>query len=242
MIPLFASGPPTKALIAASRKWIVDLQAHGVTLLLCANVLLGDNYRAYEFDTIRKVFIDSDLEVPQPNYDRLWASMTLIASTAFFWDARVFSSTVRCFAGEDIDPEALEPIPPVFLGWGVYEADVILSAYLDFDTGRAGDAIDGEPLEMIVASLYDAGFVQAPEGIEWAQPYLDAAMDSHVSGLRVRVRRAWDKLDKEALADTEFAEDEVGVQLARLAGCQLYYAAQGRELRSQLAELQTAGS
>jgi hypothetical protein len=237
MIPV--SAEPSKEQVAAAKRMIGVPETHGAALMACACILLGTNYRAYEFDTIRKALIDTGLDVPQPNYDRLWAAMTLVSATAFFWDARVFSATVRAFAGEDVDPEIIEPIPPVFIGWGVREADEIMKAHLERGSGWAGEFLTGEPTEMTVASLHDAGFVVAPRGVEWVQPYLDDAMGP--SSLRDRVQARWDKLDKDKLADTEFKEDEVGVQLARLAGCWLYYADREASLRKQLATL-TAGS
>jgi hypothetical protein len=217
---------------------IVVPETHGAVLMACACILLGSNYRAYEFDTIRKALIDSGIDVPQPNYDRLWAAMTLVSSTAFFWDARVFSATVRAFAGEDVEPENIEPIPPVYLGWGVQEAEEIMKAHLERGEGWTGEFLDGEPLEMTVASLFDAGFVVAPRGVEWAQPYLDEAIGP--STLRPLVEKRWNNLDKDKLADTEFKEDAVGVQLARLAGCWLYYEERERSLHKQLGELLAA--
>jgi hypothetical protein len=235
MIQLPISVSPAKQQISAARKLIADPDVHGAAMMACARILLGPSYHVYEFDTIRKALMDQDISVPQPNFDRLWAALTLISSTAFFWDARVFSATVRAFAGEDVEPEILEPIPPVFLGWGIREADEIMKAHLERGEGWSGEFIDGEPLEMVVASLHDAGFIQAPKGCEWVQPYLDEATGP--STLRPIIERRWGQLDKDNLADTEFKEDAVGIQLARLAGCAIYYDEREASLRKQLATL-----
>lgn len=236
MIPV--STEPSKEQVTAAKRMIVVPETHGAALMACACILLGPNYRAYEFDTIRKALMDMDLDVPQPNFDRLWAALTLVSSTAFFWDAHVFSATVRAFAGDDIDPDVLEPIPPVYLGWGIQESEEIMKAHLERGSGWTGEFLDGEPLEMTVTSLFEAGFIVAPKGCEWVQPYLDEAVGP--STLRPVVQKKWDKLDKDDLADTEFKEDEVGVQLARLAGCWLYYEDRAKSLRKQLGELLAA--
>lgn len=235
---MFQAHTPRKGQIAMARQFMEDEDAHASTLLAATQILFGPMFRAYEIDTLRKGFADTGVKVPQPNFDRLIAAITMSKATNFFWDAHVFTATVRAFAFEDIDPHALEHIRPEYMGWGIREADEILNAHLDSGEGWSGDYIDGEVLEMIVASLHEAGYCCAPYGLEWVQPYLDDVLHSTV--LSKKVAKRWAALDKEKLADTAFEEDDAGVQLHNLAVCYLYYDAQEQTIRKQLGALLSA--
>jgi len=221
--------------VALAKKFLENDDTHASTLLASARIVLGPAVASYEFDTIRKGLEGHDVVMPQPNIDRLFAAITLLVNPVFCWEAYVFSATIRAFAGEDVAPEVLEPMPPVYLGWGIQEAALITNVEFNLGIKWIADKIDGEVLEYIVGSLHDAGFVVCPHGVEWAQQYLDQVLESPT--LTQKVQAEWDKLEKKSLADREYAEDEVGVQLARLAGCYLYYRSREVTQGTQLAAL-----
>ncbi len=224
--------------VALAKKLLVAEDVHATTLIACSRIVLGPNSLIYEAETIRIGMEGHGVEMPQENYDRLFAAITLILNPVFCWDAATFAATVRAFAGEDVEPTAVEPLPPVYMGWGVIEAAAILTQEFSYEESFVRDRIDGEVLELIIGSLHEHGFAVASAGLEWAQQYLDTVVVDKDFGARVQEK--WAKLSKysvEELEDTDFEETEIGVQLARLAGCKIYCAEQKKRIGREVGAL-----
>jgi hypothetical protein len=151
--------------------------------------------------------------------DKLQAALALVTNPQFYWDHIVFENTVHAFMGTICNPDVIQECHASEMAWGAYEADVIRG----MDPEGKGDIeFDEDVQQYIAVCLKRSGFVCAPNPLEIVDDNLAELLPDEAKYLRKSVKRAWEGLDKEALAHTEFAEDPLGVNLSRLAGTYIY--------------------
>lgn len=204
---------------------LADLQDTEISAtLLYAEVkrLLGPAFRAWEPESIWLELLDLDIDLPPINRDKLLATMTLLDTGSFYWDAAVFENTTMAFDHQWSSPEILQEASPAQMTWAVFEANVIRDR-----EGEEPGVFDYEPAQYAAVSLYRAGFVVAPELLEFAQSALDKlnARSDTAHVLRDAVKARWKALDKDTLQDLSLQETPEDIQIEHLANTHLYVAA-----------------
>lgn len=217
---------------------VQDEDAIAKSVFVAFKRIFGERAPVYEPDTLRKAAKDFGLKIPDTNFDKFQAAATLLATPTFFWEVNTFEQTVRAFNGLEIDVDALYGAHPAELAWGCIHALSIAkgSALARPVEGDLSEYIDYEPLEYVTLILLNEGYVVAPRGLGWAQERLDELCKSHCD-LKNDVQKRWLALEKGALADTSFEESPVGVQLARLASCEVYVREKEKQLAAELQRL-----
>lgn len=210
-----------------------DLLSRGSTsaVALCraAEVVLGEHI-AWEPESVWVELARQNVEVPVEARDRLMAATALRLVPAFYWDAVVLANTAVAFAGRPAHVEILEEAPPSALAWALVEAAWIRRRY-DLEALRP----EHEPIAYIAVILDRAGFVLAPEQLEFSQSALDARRPK--SGLLDDVRQRWSGIDKNQLANLSLQETPIDVQIARLAGVELHVRLRKAAAEAELAQL-----
>jgi len=190
-------------------------------LYMAARTLYGIDILDWEPETFWLTMTQDGIDLPEEERNKLMAAVTLQKVPSFYWDSIVFQQTVQALNGELFDPEALQETPGAYMAWAVYEAGVIRG--LDPE-GETVPEFDEDVQQFVAVCLKREGYVCTPTPLEFAQDNLDSLYPkkSNASGLKTRTKEAWAKLDKEALPRTEFSENSLGVQLARMAASYLY--------------------
>jgi hypothetical protein len=174
---------------------------------------------SWEPETIWLTMEKDGIDLSIVNRDKLQAAIALVVNPQFYWDHIVFENTVHAFTGNISNPDVIQECHPAEMAWAVYEADVIRG----MDPEGKGDAEFDEDVQQYVAvCLQRAGFICAPEQLQFVDDNLVELQPDDAKKLRKEVQDAWKKVDKGALQRTEFAEDPLGVNLSRLAGTYVY--------------------
>lgn len=223
---------------AAARSLLLDPDNNTATgLYLAARTLYGIEILTWEPETIWKTMEADGIDLPVDERNKLESAITLQVNPSFYWDNIVFQQTVQALAGEPFDPEALQEVHPAHMDWSVYEAAVIRG--LDPDEQQIPDF--DEDVQMYVGvCLHRAGYVVTPKSLKFAQDNLDKLIPTDVSAFQKEVRDAWNRLDKTRLAETEFYENRLGVQLAHLASCHMFTQERANKLGEEVVDLQIA--
>jgi hypothetical protein len=198
--------------------------------------LYGIGILDWEPDTLRMSFAKDGIELEETEFDKLLAAITLQTVASFYWDNLVFQRTVQSFNSVLYDPESLQEPCVAHMAWAVHEAAIVRG--LDPDDTNIPD-YDEDVQQFVAVVLKRAGWVYPPEDLSFVEDNLDNMFPakSNASRLKKEVKEAWDKLDKEALERTEFAEDALGVQLSKLASCYLYVQDQAEKFASEIISL-----
>lgn len=156
-----------------------------------------------------------------PERDKIQAAITLIKKPSFYWDSLVFQRTVQALNDQPFQFDAIQEAHTAHMAWAVFEASVIRN--LDPDEQTVPD-FDEDVQQYTAVCMFREGLVLPPENLKFAEDSLDKLQpkDTHATGLKKEVIQAWGHLNKSKLEHTEFAENPVGVQLARLASSYLY--------------------
>ncbi len=176
----------------------------------------------YEPETIRRLMKDHKLDVPEENFDKRHAFLTLTTTTLFFWNALAAEKIILAFNNIDVIPETVQEPHPYYLSWGFQHAFSIIRRYMHEVPVDAEplELMDYEPVHYAAALLHEHGYVVAPDSIRWLQPRLsEITKDEKLS---IDVLQRWQLMDKSKLRNATFEEDPVGVQLVHLATNHLY--------------------
>lgn len=223
---------------AAARSLLLDPDNNTATgLYLAVRTLYGIEILTWEPETIWVTMEKDGIDLPVDERNKLEAAITLQVNPSFYWDNIVFQQTVQALAGEPFDPESLQEVHPAYMDWSVYEAAVIRG--LDPDEQQIPDF--DEDVQMYVGvCLHRAGYVVTPKALKFAQDNLTKLIPTDVSAFQKEIRNAWNKLDKTRLAETEFYENRLGVQLAKLASCYIFTQERAEKLGEEVVDLQIA--
>lgn len=205
-------------------------QISAMALYLGVKRVLGPTFMAWEPETVWLELLDHKIDLPPVNRDKLMAVVTLLQTGAFYWDAAVFENTTMAFDHQWSAPEILQEASPAQMVWAVLEANAIRD--------REGDAegdFDYEPARYAAVSLHRAGFLLAPDMLEFAQEELDRLNQNGAHAeLRDRVKERWKGLDKNTLGDLELKETPEDVQIGYLASVHTYVAHRAEKLKEEL--------
>ena len=127
----------------------------------------------------------------------------------------MFEKTALAFDGLVPNPDILEEASPARLAWAVVEA-----AWIIRDAKDAMWEIGSEPRAYAGVILHRAGFVLAPEQLNFAQNALDRVR--HHDHLTDEVKERWSRVSKDHLEALSLQETPVDVQVARLAAVELH--------------------
>lgn len=194
-----------------------DADAPAICLVIACRHVLGHDFIEWEPESIW-LALDAELgddKIPLLNRDKIIAATTLFLVPAFYWDYRVFGNT--CLALNDHKPFAeVVPAPsPEHVAWAVFEAELMFVLH---DEGKTEPEYDDEIAAYVGAILAHNGFVACPEVIKFAQPHLEKLLQPHAKDMAAKVNAAWARSTEKS----ELKEDELGVQLSRLLGVNLY--------------------
>ncbi len=217
----------------AARRLLTTPTTSALALLAAAQSLLGEEFIAWEPETLWLELERRGLELPLANGVRLQAALALLLVPSFYWDAVVFEKTALAFDHVFTNPDALQEATSAQLAWAVREAARITSLH-----GDSAREFAHEPAAYGAVVLHREGLVVAPDELAFAQPLLDRLNGGEAAGMRERVKTAWAAVDKRALGTHAFTETAVDVQLARLAAIELRV----REQESRAAANPTAPS
>lgn len=179
-----------------------------------AHALLGD-FLTWEPESIWLELQHQGVDLPEGNRAKLQAAIALRLVPSFYWDGIVFEKTALAFDGLVPNPDILEEASPARLAWAVIEA-----AWIIRDAKDASWEIGSEPRAYAGVILHRAGFVLAPEQLDFAQNALDRAR--HHDHLTDEVKDRWAKVDKAGLEKLTLQETPVDVQIARLSAVELH--------------------
>jgi hypothetical protein len=216
----------------AAAELLADAATSASGCLRAAELLCGDGFRAWEPETLWLTLDRQGIDMPAVNRDKLLAAITLGIVPAFWWEVNAFENTVLAFNGVVATPAALQEATPAQLAWGVYEAELIFAEDSD-----EKPEFDREPVIYAATALHRAGYVRAPDLLQFAQREL-TQLNRDGSGLTAEeVGRAWQELKKKPLEERSLGESPLDVQLGRLASVELHVEEMLHRRRDDLAKL-----
>jgi hypothetical protein len=228
-----ATEPPKHADVdpGAARRLVTTPTTSALALLAAAESLMGDEFIAWEPETLWLELERRGLEVPLPNRAKLQAALALVLMPSFYWDAVVFEKTALAFDHVVPNPDALEEATAAQLAWAAVEAARIVAHH-----GDPARDVGHEPAAYAAVVLHREGLVAAPGELAFGQRELDR-LNGGDAGLRDRVKTAWAALDKGELAMRAFAETTLDVQLSRIAAVELHLRDREAQTSTELAAL-----
>lgn len=191
-----------------------DADVPAVALMRAATQALGE-FLAWEPESIWLELQHQGIDLPTGNRAKIMAALTLRLIPSFYWDAIVFEKTALAFHGIPPSPDILEEPTPAQLAWTVVEAAMIVR-----DARETAWEMGHEPRAYAAVVLNRAGFVQAPEQLSFAQPWLDR--ERYHGHLREEVQARWQRVSKDHLEALNLGESPEDVQIARLAAVELH--------------------
>lgn len=218
---------------AKVRQLLEDEEASATGCFLALREACGDACRAWEPESIWLTLERRKINVPPLNRDKILAAHTLTMVPAFWWEVNCFQNTVLAFNNVLSDPEVLQETSPAQLCWGIFEAEMIYG-YSDIPESPE---FDREPLLYTAICLHRAGYVLAPDLLQFAQKELDK-LNSGEQIVKVSdVRQRWKALPKK-VTDREWDEDNpVDVQLSRLLGVNVYMEERAKRYQADISSL-----
>lgn len=227
---------------STARQLLLNSEGHAAaSLYMAVRVLYGVDILHWEPETIWMTLQHDGIELPVVSRNKLMAAITLQLNPAFYWDNIVFQHTVQTLNDELTNPESIQECHPAHMAWAVHEAGFIRG--LD-PHGHEIPEFDEDVQLYIAVCLKRAGFLIPPKELDSEEiqktldcQYPDCRLPLEAKYARSEVREAWNKLPKNRLQHTEFAEDSLGVQLSRLASCYVYVEMKAEELASEISDL-----
>jgi hypothetical protein len=207
-----------------------------IALLLSLRSLYGDEVLKWEPEALWLTLERDSYHLSEVDRDKIQAAIVLTEHPSFYWDNISFQHTVQALNGQPFSVGTLQENHSAHMAWAICEAAVIRQFDPDKDTIPD---FDGDVQLYVAVCLRREGFVFPPSELLFADDCLEKQLTSeeHVTGLKKEVKQAWSHTPKNRLAHTEFAENAVGVQLARLAACYLYVEEHKSHLHAELARL-----
>lgn len=199
-----------------------------------AEKLYGSQFRAWEPETLWHTLDRQGVDVPLINRDKLLAAVTLTIIPAFWWEMNAFENTTMAFNNVISDHRILQEATPAQLCWSVYEAQLLYGTTTDLDEQPE---FDREPEGYTAIVLNRCGYVLAPDLLSFAQPELDKLNRNGGDVSKKEVKSAWSAMKKKKLADKDFGDSPLELQLGRLAATQLYVKDRLRQYTSDLTRL-----
>ena len=187
-----------------------------VSIFMALNVMYGKDFVDWESETLWLTLEHDGIVTDEYSRNKIQAAITLQHNPAFFWDGLVFSRTVQAFQDESTDPDSLSEPSAAAMACAVFESKVLRR----LDTAEPEVPDFDEDVQLFVAvCLHRYGLVACPVHLEFAEEALEKQWPKENAAFTHEVKAAWSDLDKDALAHTEFPEDPLGIQLAKLSGC-----------------------
>lgn len=220
----------------AARDILVDGDAPTLAVLKAALILLGEDAVAWEPDTFRLEFAELGLDVPEENYDAIFACIAVSVAGTVFWDTLAFAHTVLVLNDQPAVPSTIPQALPEQLAWAVPLMVTLASPPPELDIDML---FDTGPQTYMAACCVDAGMVLAPQGLEFIQEEMNRLGRSSEK-TRAKVMEHWQALSSksaEALLQHDFDERGLGVQLARLTTCRVYALLQKEAQQAAMARL-----
>lgn len=207
-----------------------------IALLLSVRSLYGDEVLKWEPEALWLTLERDSYPLSEVDRDKIQAAIALTERPSFYWDNIAFQHTVQALNGQPFSAETLQENNAAHMAWAICEAAVIRQ--FDPDKNTIPD-FDGDVQLYVAVCLRREGFVLPPSELLFSEECLEKQLplEDHVTGLKKEVKQAWSHTPKNRLEHTEFAENAVGVQLARLAACYLYVEDQKSHLTKELARL-----
>lgn len=194
-------------------------------LLMALRTLCGVGVLAWEPESIWLTLErDYGIDLDEVARNKIQAAITLIVNPAFFWDNLVFQRTTQALNGELFDPEALQECHPAHMNWAVYEARVIRGHDPD-DVEEPAETpleLDEDVQQYVAVCLNRAGYVYPPPKLIAVADNLARMLPSDSQSFVSDIKKRWEHLDKEALPDRTYQENSLGIQLSKLAICEIY--------------------
>lgn len=207
------------AVDGAIRRVLEDADSSATGCFLAVRDACGNACRSWEPESLWLTFDRRKVHIPALNRDKILAAHTLTIVPAFWWEVNCFQNTVMAFNNVLSNPGALQEATPGQLAWGVFEAEMIYG-YSDFEETPE---FDREPALYVGACLHRAGYILAPDLLNFAQDALDDFNKGKTSLEKTQVRAAWSKLQRSRLNDRKWDKNSpLDVQLAHLASVNLY--------------------
>jgi hypothetical protein len=188
-------------------------------LLIAIRALHGDDVLTWEPETLWLTLERDGIPTDNVERDKIQAARSLVVRPSFYWDNLVFQRTVQALNGQPFSAESIQEANTAHMCWAVYEASVLRN--LDPDEKKIPE-FDEDVQQYVAVCLRREGFVLPPDVLSFAEDNLEKMLPKDAADLKKEVKQAWGHLNKSKLAHTEFAENEHGVQLARLAACYLF--------------------
>lgn len=217
--------------MASPREILLKEDATATAIFEAAKRLLGPSFLAWEPESIWLELDDHNIDMDEVNRDKLMAASTLIQTGGFYWDAAAFENTAMAFNDLPVVPDAIQEATPAQLSWAVLETKLLLHREMQ----EAGE-FDYEPARYAAVSMHRAGFILAPELLDFAQDELDKVNQGNTE-LKERIRKRWESLDKSKLSELDLAETPIDVQIGYLAAVHLYVEKMARQLKRELESL-----
>lgn len=186
---------------------------------LAARVLYQDDLDDAEPEALQLDFQEMGIEMPPAGWDALYAAITIRGHGNFFTDASVFENTVIAFNNIAVIPDMYQRASPDHIAWAMDEVNELTNDL--FEDGDPDEYLDYEPVGYTAASCMYDGMCCVPPSLEFCEERLHELVrpdDELVS----KVKKGWGLLDRDKLADTAIDESPTGVQLALMAGVELY--------------------
>lgn len=207
---------------------------HSATVLLMSlRALCGEGVLSWEPESIWLTLErDHQIDLDEIARNKVQSAVTLIVNPSFYWDNLVFQRTTQALNGVLFDPETLQECHPAHMNWAVYEAgvirghdpedpDAVVTSLLD---------IDEDVQQYIAVCLFRAGYTHPSEKLLAAEGNLLAMLPPESTAFAADVKNRWRHLRKTGLSERVFPETPVGVQLAQLASCFVYFSEQAQIL------------
>lgn len=219
---------------STAEKLLQDEHTTATGCYRAAHVLCGDQFRAWEPESLWLTLERKGVEVPLLNRDKLLAASTLTIVPAFWWEVNAFENTVMAFNNVVSDARVLQEATPAQLSWAVYEAELLYGQQDDLEDTPE---FDREPVIYTAVVLHRSGFLVAPTLLQYAQRELDRLNKDGAEISKDEVEDAWRKLKSKDLRMREFTDSAMDAQLSRLAATQLYVSDRAVKYEEDLQQL-----
>lgn len=192
--------------------------------------LFGAGIRAWEPETLHLELERRGIEWDDALSAKVMGAQTVLTTRAWSHDHSVFFAFALACEGQPAGGVAHPTAAQ--MAWAVTEIEALTEGKIDEDIGFDPDGVD----PAIAVVLHDDGWVLTPDELRFCQLAL-SNLDQGDETLRARVMTVWSvikPLTDEAIHAVckKAPEDDVGVQVTRLACCELELRERSR-LRAQ---------
>ncbi len=155
------------------KKVLTDEDTFGTTMLvLAAELLPGDFLQWHPQTILAELERIGGVDIPQINFDRLMAAITIVTTDLFWRDEDKFVKLCNVLSGTPLDPDVFDPADSIECAWGINEA-LLLDPPDDSDPEPFSDEIR----HYVGHVLKEEGYVSPPDVLKIA---LDADFSEHV--------------------------------------------------------------